>query len=248
MRSKTLFVVSLLCMSIAGLQADEDLSAPSLTTKVDLGYVSKYIWRGIPQTPGAAFQPSLTVLHNSGLSANFWASRDADAGEFKEHDYTLNYAWTRGGVGLNAGAIYYAFPNTSYASTSEIYASVGFPGKFSPTVSVNWDVDEARGMYASAGIGYCCKISRGQQTPAVNLGAKLSFSTAGYNRFWFGVDEATVSDFCLSASMPLTIGKGSLTPALTYATVIDRTLRDSLAGSGLDEDNVIASLTYSCAL
>ncbi len=246
MGSTRLWGIGILLVACGGAIAQSEPALP-LSTKLDVAYVTRYVWRGIPQTNEAAVQPSLTVSHPSGLSLNLWASQDIDAGQMRENDYTLNYAWEAGGATMNAGFIYYAFPNTSFASTSELYASTCFGGPLSPSVSVNYDVDEARGLYASLSADYACCVPWSKGSPTnLNLFGKLSFSSAAHNGFWFGVNEAAVSDLYLSASIPVSLGgSATLTPSIGYSTVIDGALRDALSSAGLEPDNLIGSLTLS---
>jgi len=221
----------------------------AISAKLDVVYVSKYVWRGIPQTNKGAVQPSLTLSHPSGLSYNFWASRDVDSGKFTEHDHTLNYSWNTGKVGVNGGLVYYAFPNTPFVNTAEVYAVACFQGPLSHSVSINYDINEAHGLYVSLTGGYACSLPWRKAAPAnLNLSARLSFSSANYNRFWFGKDKTALSDLFLSASVPISVGNAtSLTPSLGYYTVIDSDLRDALEGSGLKANNLVGCLTISCA-
>jgi hypothetical protein len=243
------WVVGVLSLVMCGGAVAQGQSAPSLSTNLDVAYVTRYVWRGIPQTEEGAIQPSFTLSHPSGWSVNLWASEDIDAGQMRENDYTLSYAWDSGPVAMNAGYIYYAFPNTSYVSTSEIYATACFGGAFSPSVSVNCDIDEASGFYASLGTSYAWPVSLGGgRLTDLKLSGRLSFSSAGYNKFWFGgAEKAALSDVYLSASAPVSLSAStSLTPSISYSTVIDSALRDALSSSGLDPSNVVGSLTLSC--
>lgn len=224
--------------------------AQQVTTKLDVPYVSKYVWRGIVANPDPAFQPSLTLTHKSGVSLNLWGSADTtdvnkEQGHLTEIDYTLNYAWAAGKAGMNAGVIDYTFPHTSYPSTSEVYASTCFGGKLSPTVSVNYDFKEADGYYASLSAGYACAMPWKKNAPtAMNLSARLSYASANYNKFYFSAPESAFTDLLLSASVPLSVGKSvSITPSLNYSTVVSSVLRDGVK----DPDNFFTSLTASFA-
>lgn len=230
-------------VAICGSTMAQAADTPAIATKLDVAYVGRYIWRGIPQTSKAALQPSLTVSHKSGLSFNFWASQDVAAKKVTENDYTFNYACTAKGIGINAGYIYYAFPNTSYLSTSEVYASAAFPVLLSPTLSINYDTDEADGFYASLGVGYGLPLGcKSAQTLSVS--GKVSFSSGSYNKFWLGQDKSALSDLYLSASLPISVsGSTTLTPAISYSTMLDDDLRHSVA----DPDNLVGSLTLSNA-
>lgn len=224
--------------------------AEQVTTKLDLPYVSKYVWRGTVPNPDPAFQPSLTVSHKSGASLNLWASVDAtdisgEEGRPTEIDYTLNYAWSAGRLGMNAGLIDYTFPNTALAATSEVYASACLGGAYSPSFSVNYDFDEAHGYYASLSAGRACTMPwRNGASTAMNVSARLSFASAGYNKLYFLADKSAFTDLLLSASVPFTVARTvTVTPAVYYSTVLDGRLRDGVK----DPDNLFTSLTASIA-
>jgi uncharacterized protein (TIGR02001 family) len=238
---KSLVRTIAICVVLVALGAAAQ-AQDAMTTKLDAAYVSKYVWRGIPQTQDGAFQPSLTFSGSNGLSFNFWASQDSNKDEFTENDYTLNYAWSAGKTAWNAGYIYYAFPNTSYVSTSELYASAGFSGPLAPVVSINYDVDEADGFYLALSGSHSLPVGK---STVLSLSGRIGLSSADYNKFWFGVDSTALSDLYLSASVPFTVGKMTLTPSLGYTTLLSSKLKDGPSMSGLKSDNFIAGLTVS---
>lgn len=235
-----------ICCALATLAISAH--AQQVSTKLDLPYVSKYVWRGTVPNSDPAFQPSLTLTHSSGVSFNLWASLDAtDVNKEKDHateiDYTLNKAWSAGKIAMNAGLIDYTFPNTPFPTTSEVYASAGLGGKYSPTLSINYDFDEANGFYASLGAGYSCSISRNKSaSKPVNFSARLSYASANYNKFYFSAPESAFTDLLLTAGIPFSAGKSwSVTPAINYSTVLDGALRDGVK----DPDNFFTTLTAS---
>lgn len=228
--------------------ADAGSPATQFSSKLDVAYVSKYVWRGLVLDPDPSLQPSLTVGHTSGLSLNIWASGDLTdvngaQGKLTEVDYTLDYATTAAGKSLNGGIIHYAFPNTSFVSTTEAYAAVCFPGKVATTLSANYDFTEVEGLYASVTAGYACALPWQKSTlPEMNLTAKVSYGTAGYNGFYFGADKAAFTDLLIAASLPMNLsGRVSLTPSVSYSRVLDTDLRDSVA----DPDNFWITLAAS---
>jgi uncharacterized protein (TIGR02001 family) len=241
-----LIAISCLLTLSAGLAFAQ---ATDISTNVDLAYVSKYIWRGTVQNDDPAFQPSITLSNPSGVSFNFWGSMNTSAGNsgnFTEEDYTLSYAWTAGTKAMSAGYIYYAFPNTAFASTQEVYSSICFGGPLCTTFSMNYDFDEAGGFYGALSGGYACNLTPSKSVPTtMNLSAKLGFATSGYNDFYFGVDKTALVDFVLGASVPYEAGKMTITPSLSYSMVVNSELGDSLSASSVGKNNFVSGLTLS---
>lgn len=251
---KVLYLFVMLCIllgSIVVAFASDD-PEEEISASLDTAYVSKYIWRGNVINPDPAFQPSLTFSHSSCLSYNLWASMDTtdvagESGNITEVDHTFSYAWNLKSVDMTAGYIYYTFPNTTFASTSEFFASACFGGKFSPTLTVNYDVDEAKGMYFSIAGGYSCPMPwKKIASSEMNLSVKVGFATADYNDFYFfATDKSAFTDLVLTASVPYQAGKWSITPSISYSTVLDGDLRDALSANDMDSDNFFGGVTLS---
>lgn len=231
--------------------AGEKSTGSALSYTVDNAYVSKYMWRGIALNKDGAYQPAVTVSHNSGVSLNVWGSSDTtnvtdNRGHLTEVDYTLNYKWDTKLCGMNAGYVYYAFPNTSTFSTSEIYASACLSNaKFSPTLAAFYDVDESKGFYLNASTGYCCQLP-GNKTAlsTVDFAAKLGYGDGKHNELNYGARQAGFTDILLSASLPWKVSEGwKVTPSLSYTRVINDDLRDSLAARDVKNDNFFGSVT-----
>ncbi|MEN6584174.1 MAG: hypothetical protein ABFD54_17145 [Armatimonadota bacterium] len=245
----------ILCATTGAVFAEDSTCASSISTSVDLAYVSKYVWRGTVPNPDPAFQPSITLANDKGLSFNFWASMDTtgiydNSGTFTEHDYTLSYAFSQGCCSMTTGYVYYAFPNTTFHSTQELFGSVCFGGLLSPTLSINYDVDEADGFYAALSGGYSCNLMAWKKTPTtLNLSAKLGYGSSDYNSFYFfGQDKSALDDLVLTASVPFEMnGKYKITPSVSYSMAVDGSIRDALAANGVDKDNFVAGLTFSTA-
>ena len=251
---KVLYLFVMVCMLLGsvGLSFADENPIDEITTKLDTAYVSKYIWRGNVLNPDPAFQPSLTFSIPNGLSYNLWASMDmtdviGQSSNITEVDHTLSYAWDYKSVGMTSGYVYYAFPNTTFLSTSEIFASACFGGKFSPTISVNYDVDEVQGAYFGLGGGYACSMPWSKVASSVmNFTAKVGYGTASYNKaYFYGSDKSAFTDLALSASVPFQAGKVGITPSVGYSTVLDGTLRDALADNQVDSDNLFGGLAMS---
>lgn len=252
---KSFYTIILSCaLVVAGTAVFAD-DEPTLSTSLDLACVSKYVWRGIPVNDDAAAQPSLTVEHANGLSLNFWGSMDAtdvagQSGNFTELDYTLNYVWAdRSGHPLNVGLIVYTFPNTDFDTTSEVYGSYCFGGKYSPIVAVNYDFDEANGYYASLSAGYDCVIPGSRKAPSLGLSAKLGCGSANHNSFYYGADKDAITDGLIAAALPITVSdRITITPSISYSTIIDSDLKAAVRANDLKTDNFFIGVTVSSSL
>lgn len=244
------YVAALCCMIAMSAGSARAEQAGSVTTKIDLPYVSKYVWRGTVSNPDPALQPSLTLTHTSGLSVNLWASIDGtdingQQGRATEIDYTANYAWTMGHIDMNAGLIDYTFPNTALPATKEVYASACLRRRLSPSISAYYDFDEANGFCFSASAAHTCAVPWSKTGISdVSFSARLSYATANYNKLYFGVAKSAFTDLLLSASLPITLCEMfTITPALSYSTVLDGRLRNRVT----EPDNFFTSVTASVA-
>ena len=238
------------CIMLLFAGAAPARDAARLSTKLDVAYLSKDIWRGTVVYPDPVVQPSLTLALPDGFSYNLWMSAntksDTTAGAANlvvENDHTLNYAFTAGKVGVNVGYVYYAFPHTTLAGTSEFYGNACLGGKFSPTVSVNCDIDEVRGAYFAFSSGCNRSLSLGKDSLPIGLSAKVGFGTASYvKRAYPGApDKAALLDLVLGVSGAVPLGGHySLTPSVSYSTILDKQVSDVLAPS-----NFVAGVTVS---
>ncbi|MCE5315666.1 MAG: TorF family putative porin [Armatimonadota bacterium] len=239
------YLVAISCL--LGLTVSAALAQEAdFSTNIDLGYVSKYIWRGTVCNPDPAFQPSVTLSHSSGLSFNFWGSLDTtdvsdNSGSFTENDYTLSYAWAAGGRDMSIGYIYYDFPNTDFESTQEVFYNVGLGGPLGLGLGLNYDFDQANGLYGALSGSYSLKVAESKE---VSLTGKLGFATSDYNEYYFGADKAGLVDLVLGASIPLEYNKYTITPSISYSMLVNSDLKDAYAD---DDTNFIAGLTVSSA-
>ncbi len=245
MSHKPTFIVLTAVCAVVGLWAAQSVCAQcergnGISAKLDVACASRYVWRGIQQTSDWVLQPSLTLSGENGLSLNYWASWDSDKSDVTENDYTLDYSWQARGLSLNAGVIHYAFPNTSGAATSELYLGAAAEGRLSPSLTVNWDFDEADGVYAAVGVSH--KLSAGSIGQDIQLSGRVGFSSASYNDYWFGVRSTAPSDLYLGVSVPVKVSTVTLNPSLGYTRVISSKLRRALQTQGLKRDNLILGI------
>ena len=170
-RKSPVFVV-LALLSLAAVPASAD-------AEYALDFASAYVWRGITFTDGAVFQPSVTASNDSGFAINVWGSLDIDdandmSGEFNEIDLTASYGFGTDAVSAEVGFIEYLFPNTPFAGTREIYATVGWDVVAAPSFSLYYDIDEVKDFYANFGVSF-----GGDASDALAWSVSLSAGYAG---------------------------------------------------------------------
>lgn len=190
----------------------------------EVGFVSSFVWRGMDLYPKnkPALQPSITyTCGDSGFSINMFASYTLtdrnELRELEEIDFTFNYDFQISeNISLSVGMTnygWYYIPDYTFkeGNTQEFYAILGFPRVFlGPSFSVYYDINLGDGLYASFSVGHAFKLSKKVN---MEIGASL-----GYNRKQW-IDESGISDLNLSAAIPFSAGKLSITPSFNYTHV-----------------------------
>lgn len=247
------------------LMAEE--AAPVAVT-LDVPVLSSYVWRGQVLNDEAVLQPSLTVSKN-GLTLNYWQNvaltdnTTGDEFEFTEHDISLSYAFScpLTGAGVTLGVVNYDFPNQSIAGaegnislvndTREAYLVYGFSDVLlAPTLSVYYDFKEADGFYGSLGISHSVELAKDL---ALGLGASLGASDSDWGSFYFGDTGDGLTDWSVSASLPVKIEgtAWTITPGVSYTALLgDASDAVDASGDSLyfgDTDAVVGSLKASYA-
>lgn len=232
---------------LSGIAAAEDVSVA-----VSADFYSKYIWRGQNLLDGPAFQPSISV-GAYGFTGSVWGSLDLtddndNRGEFTEADYSLDYTVGLPGVewiDLSLGAIYYDFPNTNFASTTELYAGLAFDLPLTPSVTVYHDIDEVDGTYMQFAVGHTIeKVGTFSEECYCDLvfGASVGYGTSSYNDAYFGVDDGGFNDLTLSVALPVCFAGGwTVAPSLSYAMMLDSDIRTATGKS----DNLYGGISIS---
>jgi hypothetical protein len=227
-------VVWLVASSFAWAQ-----DGPSVTASND--FLSKYVWRGQLLVDDWVTQPSVSVGYK-GFTASVWGNLcltdEVDAeGEFTEFDYSLDYTAPIPGqdvFSFSLGTIYYRFPNQVFDPTLEVYGGLSAAVPLSPTVKVFYDVsdrideDGIEGSYIQFSIGHTIeKITEWTKECycGLQLGASVGYGTAGYDKGYFGVDDAALNDLTLSAGLPICLGNLTIKPMVGYSMMLDSDIR-----------------------
>ena len=165
------------------------------------------------------------------LYFNVWGSMDLtkhsndEEMEFTEFDYSIDYTDTlTEGIDYSLGLIYYSFPSAN--NTMEVYGGLSFDTVLSPSITVYYDFDEINSTYVSAGIGQSFEVADGV---ALDCSASLGWGSKGYTADYWGTadGDSAMQDLTVSLAMPIELGSWTLTPSVTYVSLIDGAVRDT---------------------
>lgn len=211
-------VVGLLVLSCAAPTLGQAL--PGI--HADLGFFSKYVWRGLVATDDWVMQPAAGV-NWLGFGFDIWANADLTdvngyESEFNEVDYTLNYTLGLPLVSLEGGIVHYSFPNTDLDSTTEVYLGAEVGVILSPSLYLYRDVDKIDGTYIEASVAYTV----GDFDKAkLDLGLDLGWGSEGYNSGYFGAAGAGFNNLTVAAELPWKpIPLLTITPSIAYKTLL----------------------------
>jgi hypothetical protein len=197
--------------------------------------LSQYVWRGLVLTNGPVLQTSSTLTYR-GAHLNVFTNQDLNGvngrrWKVDELDFDLGYDYARNKTTLSAGAIHYQYPSTIAASTTELYAGVGFAGPLNPSVRGYFDVASMRGGYVTADVSHSVSLPKlaSDVTWKAVLAAGAGCGSANHNAAYYGVKRLALADLHPTLSLPLSRGKYRLTPRLGYGMLLDPALRGGRA-------------------
>jgi hypothetical protein len=206
------------------------------TVDFDVTFNSKYVWRGMLLVDDWVAQPSVNVGVGN-FTFNVWGNYELtdETGhdkKFTEIDLTLDYTFSFGDFSIPVGLIHYAFPNTEFNATTELYAGLSYDWIVSPSVTFYQDMDQAAGgtyINLAAGYSYAVPSLPKGTSVSIDLGAGISYATSDYNNFYYGVDEGAWTDWSASLGVPIGLMDGlfTITPAVTYTALVDSKIKDT---------------------
>ncbi len=249
-KSILLLPTTLLCLSIAGL-CPAGPEEPTVEVEVTADFFSKYVWRGQNLVDDWVLQPGASASYK-GLTASIWGNLELTdetdhEGEFTEIDYTLDYSAAVPGVealGFSVGVIYYDFPNTDVAGTTELYWGLSLDVPASPCVTVYHDIDEVDGTYASLSVGHSVEnvFEIAPDVPVgLEAGASIGWGSSDYNEGYWSTDGSGLNDLVLSIALPFEIAGVSVTPSASYIALLSSDVRDASS----DEDIFVAGVGFA---
>jgi len=210
------------------------------TLNTDL--MSKYIWRGQNLNDRSVFQPSISVS-DSNFTGSIWGNQNwtgvnDHSGEFTEFDYSLDYTHAIPGIDWlsgSAGMIYYTFPNTDFASTTEVYGGLTLTNvPLSPSIKIYRDVDEIKGTYYQLSVGHTLeKFYKWNEQCYCDLafGASLGYGNSTYDKGYSLADSSQFNDLTLSLGLPICYGKWTIKPSVNYSTMLSEEVRQNTVKS-----------------
>lgn len=204
-------------------------------------FFSKYIWRGQTLDEDPVFQPGLNISWGN-LTAIVWGSNlkltdyNGKSWDFIEVDLGLDYSDEIPGcesVGYSIGFVHYDYyPHTLIPDTIEIYAGLNFDLPLNPSITANFDVDEADGTYLVLGLSHSIEqiTQISEDMPVgIEISASLGWGNDSYNAYYWGVNESNLNDLTLSLAFSMELLGFTVVPSLNYATIVDGDVRSTSA-------------------
>ena len=234
MKQMRLFMMALAAVMTVGTISVPAAQAAGVTYGADVGMVSKYIWRGVQQSPGSAVQGDVSAS-TGGLTASAWFSNSYDGVNgfpVVEADWTLDYSGSYDKVGYEVGGLYYTYLNDSGSNFPEVYAGLSYDAPISPSVKVSYTVAKSGSEYYKVGDTWV-DLGVSGSAMGVSLSGTVSFanwkkSTTGLNPRVPDVWKTGVQLVTLSMSKDFTIGGITATPSLTGTIPVVKKSSDGL--------------------
>ncbi len=225
-------------------------TAVGIDYQLTLDSPGKYIWRGQNLNDDPVFQQEFSAGHE-GLTAYIWGNLDltdinGSKGDYSEYDLTLDYTdklpWFTG-IDYVIGLSYYDFPGTKAPDTAEFFWGLSFDLPLNPALTFYHDLDEAEGTYVSLGISHLTKnFAQIADIPVgLELGAKIGYASGSYNKFYWGTDQSKFNDLGLTVAAPMEIAGLTITPYLSYITLLSDDIRTTDAYS-TDSDFLVGGV------
>jgi uncharacterized protein (TIGR02001 family) len=126
-------------LATAPAAAQEEDQGAAFTVSGGATLVSDYRFRGISQTDKRlAVQGTFTVAHESGLYGTVWGSSIDDYvanGSDQEIDFIAGYRRTFGSTTVDAGVLYYYYPNSGGVNSDFVESFVSVAHMFGPVTA-----------------------------------------------------------------------------------------------------------------
>jgi hypothetical protein len=229
------------------------------TSKFDLEVAgsSAYVFRGLVMNDGlgADIQGSvdLPAGEDTALSGYVWGHLDqsgdpADGAlesgndsRFSRLDLGAYWKTRYAGWAIAAGVLNYNFPNVAAASTTEVFGSFEWlDAWYRPRAVVYYDTQNADDLYARVGSHPQYEFDRAL---VGDIGVDVGYMGGGQARFYYGVDDAGLSDLLLSTGLTYLQDENFRAfLRFGYSSVLSSALKDQNDLNGFESTNAWLSL------
>jgi len=230
--TKTVIFILLLVTGISF----STINAAQTSGSASLDFMSNYIWRGQKLSNASVLQPSVGITYE-GFGVNLWTNYDAGTNEHTETDLTLHYTFSRYGLSLDGGYIYYALDGAN--DTQEIYLSMSYDILLNPSLGVYYDFDEGDGAFIVLSIGHSFDL---REDLSLDISASASFNASN---LVMGTDAGgdEFNDFYngeISASFTIPVSDSlSISPMVAYSFPLSSDAEDAIEAISDDGDSRI---------
>lgn len=243
-RTYATFLAAALAGAAAAPAAAADLPA-GLSLSGDTTLVSDYRYRGVSQSDRRpALQGSFTLSHASGVYGSVWGSSIADYvynGADVEIDFTAGFRRTFGGTTIDAGLVYFYFPNSGGINSDFFEPFVSAAQEFGPVTATATVAYAPRQAALSLGDGDEDNLYLGGDL-SVEVPATPLTLTAHYGRS-FGPSYLSIGDEYGDWSLGGSAEFGPLSLGLSYVDSDARSVTPS--GRNAAGPGVVASIGVS---
>lgn len=230
---------------------------------IDTPFVTGYLWRGLLVNDEAVFQPMATLAASNGFAFYTWANLPLtdqnmfgedkdDAFEFSEVDLIIEYTHNLGieKASVSIGCAQWLYPDPTYeeenaAPTREIYVVASYATFLSPTLSLNYDVDDNDGgFYGNFQIGHEINLSK---KISLGLNASIGWANSDFNQYYLGYDDSAFTDLTASVHSSYQLADNvSFSATVTCCTIPDSDVEDAAEATYYnDGDTVVGSVGIS---
>lgn len=195
---------------------------PAVSTTVELGFKTRYLFAGIPFAADHVSHATVSVAAGS-LTVNGYAVHDHDAGTVTEADVWGDY-YVQIVPSLGAylgGALYHFKIGGVWEGTPEVYGGVVLAAPLTPTLHVAHDFDLGDGTHVTLTLSHA--------VPLGTTGASLDLATnIDYNDGYY-VETSGLAYADLSAGLSIPVGPLTLRPSV----VVQRGIEDGFVDEEL---------------
>jgi len=198
---------------------------------------TRYVWRGLAWSQGAAWQPSLWA-GRSGLELSLWTNfplgDEPTRHKFNEVDFRLSYTKEWGAFSFVPAFNIYSYPNQDKEdnpTTGEIELAAAYA--FAPfTLATTHVLD----VWDNPG-GYLGEVAlEFEEEPSDRLtfqaAVRLTFANARFHAYYVPVDKSAMSALAFEVGLTFDLGSGlTLRPHAEWTRLLDPDVRMAVAVS-----------------